>query len=154
MNEKNKKLSRLTALLSVFVAILGTGCATSFQSPSPQQGAASVRVATSTGVTFALSNNPDYAPAIAALAAGIDAALSESATLDPAKISAFVRRICAAHDVRPADVPIFVNLATGIYQAYVTAYRPQIVSATDPNVLLYIQAFKGGLLDALAAVHG
>jgi hypothetical protein len=154
MTTSRKESCQATAILALIIAIVivatlfGTSCA----SVAPQQGAAAVRVTTSTGVTLALSNNPDYASAVAALASGIDAAVTESASIDPTSIAAFVRRICAAHHVREKDIPVFVNLAGVAYQAYVTTYRPQVVSAADPNVVLYLQAFKAGLQDALVAV--
>lgn len=138
----------------LLICALFSGCATgSGGGMSAQQGAAALRVAVSTGATLSLAKNPRYIPLAQALAAGIDGALEEASEITPAAIARYVRAVCAKHDCPPADTAVFVNLAQAVFTAYVTAYRPQVVRATDPVVLLYALAFKNGLADAIAAVN-
>lgn len=142
------------SLLIFFVALLGLGgCATAPNAASPEQGAAALRIVTSTGATLALYRNPLYLPAATAISAGIDTALSGQAVLTPEVIAKFVRDICAKQNMPPIDVAVFVNLATSVYQAYFATYHPKLVLISDPTVQLYVRAFKDGLNDAVAAVN-
>jgi hypothetical protein len=131
--------------LCLCVSLLSSACGT----VSPQTGATTLRLTTSIGAGRILQNNPRYIPAAQALAAGIETAISAKATLTPENIAAFVRDLCANYDVAPPDAAEFVNLAVAIYETYVDTYRVQIVNTADPNVLLYIEAFRRGLLSAI-----
>ena len=144
-------IARLLVTCSLFLATFFTAaCGTA----TPQTGATALRLTTSLGAGRILQNNPRYIPAARALAAGISAAVAEKPTLTPENIAAFVRTLCARHDVAPADAAEFVNLAVAIYTTYVDTYRVEIVRLSDPRVLLYVEAFRAGLESALAAAGG
>lgn len=142
--------------LLIATSVLAFGLTACVSTPHPvfsaEQGAATVRIATSTGATLALNKNPSYVPVAVALSAGIDAAISQNATLTPEIIATYVKLVCRKNNLPPADTAVFINLANAVYQTYVSTYKTTVVSATDPTVLLYVNAFKGGLNDAVAAV--
>lgn len=141
----------LAAVVLLAVPLIPTGCQ-SFQKPSPEQGAALERVVVGAAATLALNKNPQYVPAATALAVGIDAAVAQNAIITPESIAAFVHQVCAGHGVTVQDEAIFANLAQSVYQVYTATYKPQVVSSADPQVLLYVGAFRDGLRDAVAAV--
>jgi hypothetical protein len=141
----------LALLLTLPVSVINSSC--SSIAANPQGTAAALRISVGVGASLALNNNPKYAPAVAALAQGIDAAISQSATINPAQITAYVNAVCLKYGVKPVDVAIFDGLALSIYQMYVTTYKPAVVSSTDPTVLLYVNAFKDGLNDALGSFN-
>lgn len=149
---------KLKAIALIFAAVLAalsfTGCVSNAPQikVTPEQGAAAVRVAVSTGATLALANNPKEVPVAQALVAGIDVAVAANTTVTPEGIRSFVTDICAQYNVPANRVPLYVALSLNAYNAYTTAYKTQVVSATDPTVLLYVTAFKNGLNDALLAV--
>lgn len=144
-------LGTLLALTVMAVLILPGGCQ-NLQKPSPEQGAAIERVLVSTSATLALNKNPQYVPAATALADGIDAAVTENAIITADSIAAFVHQVCASHGVTPADEVLFKSLAISVYQVYLVTYKPNVISSTDPQVLLYVHAFRDGLRDAVAVV--
>lgn len=135
------------------IAIFLSGCATTGVQPlTAEQGAAALRVAVSTPVTLVLNNNPAQTTAVMALATGVEAAVVSSTVITPELIGTFVVSICRQHGVPQKDIAIYVNVAQSIYAAYVTAYRPAVVSGVDPRVVLYARAFADGLRDAVGAV--
>lgn len=136
----------------IVTLLLGSGCSTLQR--NADMGSAAVRVATSAGAIIALNKNPRYLPVASALAAGMDAAISENATLTLEGIERYVRDVCTLHGVTDNDTSLFVGLAQSVYTAYVTAYRKEVVASTDPTALLYVAAFKDGLKDAVRAIGG
>jgi hypothetical protein len=148
---KTQAYSLFAAVLLAAVCLIPAGCQT-VPNPSPAQGAALERVLVSTAATLALNKNPQYIPAATALYLGIDAAVAQESAITPENIAAFVHRICSIHGVTPADEAIFTNLAQSVYQVYSATYKPAVVSSADPQVLLYVGAFRDGLHDAVAAV--
>lgn len=148
-----KILRSITLFVSALCAFFISGCVSAPHAQiSPEQGAAAVRVLVSGSATITLSKNPNYAPVAAALAAGIDAAISDGKDITPESISSFVHIVAANHHLSAPDAAVFTNLAISVYQLYVATYKPAVVKAADPRVLLYVQAFKDGLNDAVAAV--
>lgn len=141
---KNLKLS-FVALIAVL-----SGCATGQKfTVSPALGAAAVRLSVGVGGGMALNKNPRYVPAARALADGIDAAISTTPTLTLENIDAWVATVCEKNNVPSEDVGLFVSLANAIYAGYTQEFKTQVVSTADPNVLLYVQAFKAGISDAV-----
>ncbi len=141
-------------LLVAAVAAVFTGCATTPKATmTPEQGAATIRAFTSTGATLALSKNPKVIPVAAAIAAGVDVALAGNEALTAESIANYVKAICVKHEVSVAETAVFINLAQTVYNTYVASYKPGVVSAADPRVLLYANAFKNGLNDAVLAVN-
>lgn len=134
------------AFFAFFTACSSTGASTP---PSPEQLAPALRATVATGATLALSKNPAYVPAAAALVAGIDASVVNDGTITPESIATFVKTVTAREGVPAADSAIFITLAQQIFATYTV----QVVSAADPRVILFIAAFKDGLGDAIAAVN-
>jgi len=139
--------------IAVWAAFVTTGCST-VGSPSltPEQGAAFMRVTVSAGATLALAKNPRYAPAAQALADGIAGALSKDSEVSSASLANWVRSVCQAHEIPPADVPAFIALVQTAHSLFAATYGESIVSTADPRVKLYAMAFGDGLRDALAAI--
>jgi len=135
-----------------FCIIFGLFCAACANGPqlkiTPETGAVLVRISVMAGVAPMLNNNPKYIPAAEALALGIGAALKENMTITPELISQYVTRVCREKSVSENDIPLFVTLAETIYDTYVATYKPTVINSTDPNALLYINAFRDGLLSA------
>jgi len=125
-----------------------SACSTTPIKITPETGAMLVRISVMAGVAPMLSNNPKYIPASEALAMGIGAALQQNMTITPELISQYVNRVCREKGVSENDIPLFVTLAETIYDTYVATYKPTVINSTDPNALLYINAFRDGLLAA------
>lgn len=102
---------------------------------------------------MALTKNPNYVGVAAALATTIEGSLVAQSNITPQVIGEYVAYLCKEHGVAREDVALWVNLAQSVYAAYVTAYKPTVVSGADPNVMLYALAFADGLRDAIAAIH-
>jgi hypothetical protein len=135
-----------------FVALLAVlcGCASGQKfTVSPALGAAAVRLTVGVGGGMALNKNPRYILAARALADGIDVAISKTPTLTLENIDAWVATVCEKNNVPPEDVGLFVGLANAIYAGYTETFKTQVVSTADPNVLLYVNAFKAGISDAV-----
>lgn len=138
----------------LFCVTFGLFCAACANGPqlkiTPETGAVLVRISVMAGVGPVLSNKPKYIPAAEALATGISAALTQNMTITPELIAQYVTRVCKEHSVSDSDIPLFVILAETIYDTYVATYKPTVINSTDPNALLYINAFRDGLLSAAA----
>jgi hypothetical protein len=145
-------MKTLKAVLFCFV--FGLFCAACSNGPqvkvTPETGAVLVRISVMAGVAPVLNNNPKYIPAAEALGAGISGALIENMTITPELIAQYVTRVCRNHNVAESDIPLFVTLAETIYDAYVATYKPAVVNSADPTALLYVNAFREGLLSAAA----
>lgn len=140
-------------LLSLLCAALLSGCATTTLRPIPPEvGAAGAQGIVNIAATRALAKNPRYIPVAEALAAGVDAALGESAKIDPAQLSLWVRSVCATHHVSAEDVPLFVSIVQTLYDVYSAAYGTGPLITTDARVQLYAKALRDGLRAAVAAV--
>ena len=137
-----------------FCILFGLFCAACANGPqlkvSPETGAILVRISVMAGVAPVLSNNPKYIPAAEALGTGIGAALAQNMTITPELIAQYVTRVCKEHNVADSDTTLFITLAETIYDTYVATYKPTVINSTDPNALLYINAFRDGLLSAAA----
>jgi hypothetical protein len=136
--------------LCITASLFLSGCANGPIKATPETGAVLVRISVMAGVAPVLNNNPKYIPAAEALATGISAALTSNATITPQLIGDYVYRVCKQHGVSDSDIPLFSTLANTIYEAYVATYKPTVISSTDPNALLYIYAFRDGMLSAAA----
>jgi hypothetical protein len=136
----------------ILLSLLLAGCSALPTMPSPESGAAAVRIAVSSAGTLALARNPGYVPVARDLITGIDAAVGDGATITPETIREFVRRICAKRGLPAADSAVFVSLTLTAYDTYETTYKTAVVKSTDPVVLLYVEAFKRGLSDAVLAI--
>lgn len=146
------KTPRLFLIVCLMSSLLG-GCANVGQVKiDPVVGASLVRVTVGLGLIPVLNKNPKYKPAVAALAVGIDSVITSNATITPPLIAQFVTDICRKNGVADSDIAVFVGLAQTIYTTYVATYKPVVVSSADPNVLLYVTAFKDGLADAVNSV--
>lgn len=146
------KFKSILLTASIAVSLLFIGCTSTGTTPqfSPQMGADLVQLSTSVGGTVLLRNNPQYIPAAQAIALGVDVALAASPTLTIDGINQFISTTALAKGVNPIDVPLFQTLADAIYQAYTAQFKTAVVTSTDPNVLLYVNAFKNGLTTAAA----
>jgi hypothetical protein len=144
----------LVSIIAIVSLASFAGCASGPQAVklSPEQGAAALRITTATGAMLVLNKNPAYTLAAAALAEAVGTLLSEQGAITPETIREGVIAICKKNNVATGDVTLFVGLAQSIYSAYVTAYRPTVVSGADPVVKLYAQAFADGLRDATGAL--
>jgi ABC-type amino acid transport substrate-binding protein len=149
------KIRTTLVLASALCALSLSGCASTATAPRPtaELGAAGLRIATSTGATMALNKNPEYVGVAAALATTIEGSLVSQSNITPQVIGEYVAFVCKQHNVAREDIALWVNLAQTVYAAYVTAYKPAVVSGSDPNVILYALAFADGLRDAIAAIH-
>jgi len=144
-------MKTILSLIAACILFSITGCANAPQfKMSPELGAASVRVSVTVGAGLVLNKNPKYIPVTEALANGISAAISTSAVITPGLIAQYVTQVCEKYKVSSDDVGLFITLATTIYDTYVATYKPTVISSTDPNVLLYVNAFRDGLLAAAA----
>lgn len=142
-------MKTLLSLLAACILSITTGCTNGPQfKVSPRTGANLVRVAVMAGVAPVLNKNPKYIPAAQAIGAGISAALANSPTITPDLISQYVSTVCKKNNVADEDIPLFITLAQTIYESYAAEYQPEVISSTDPNVLLYVYAFRDGLLAA------
>jgi len=112
------------------------------------QGAMIEKIGIMAGLAPVLNNNPKYIPAAEALAFGINAALTNNPTITPQLISDYVFRVCKQNGVSESDIPIFETLTQTIYEAYIVSFQPTVISSTDPNAILYINAFRDGMLAA------
>lgn len=139
-----KKLTSLLLVACLFVA----GCASGPQ-VTPETGAALVRSTVGVGLTLVLNKNPKYTAAASALAAGIDVAIANTSTLTIAGIDAYVVDVCKKNGVSDEDSALFTGLANTIYTVYVAQFKPTVISSADPKVLLYVNAFKDGVNDAV-----
>jgi hypothetical protein len=140
-----------TLFFCVLFGIFCASCANVGQVKiTPETGAVLVRISVMAGVAPVLNNNPRYIPAAEALATGISAALTSNPTITSQLIGDYVYRVCKQNGVSDSDIPLFATLAETIYDTYVATYKPAVISSTDPNALLYIYAFRDGMLSAAA----
>jgi len=146
---KNIKIS--VALVAVLIAGLFSSCANGPQ-VTPETGAALVRSSVGVGLTLVLNKNPKYTAAASALAAGIDVAIASNSTLTLSAIDAYVSQVVIKNGVSAEDSALFTALANTIYTVYVSQYKPTVISSSDPKVLLYVNAFKEGVNDAVMVV--
>lgn len=141
--------TKLALVVCAAGLLLAAGCGTvgtALRSPGM------VRLEVSTVATLSLRNNPRYVPIAKALAASVDAALLGATTITPEGLEAWARGVCERAKCDPADVPLFVGLARGVYEAYREDHPGPIVTTSD-GVKRYAAAFRDALRDAVWAVE-
>lgn len=141
-----KNLRSLFSCLLIFA--LFSGCA-NMGTVTPETGAAIVRTTVGASLTLVLNKNPKYTGAASAISAGIDVAIANTSTLTIAGIDAYVVDVCRKNGVSDEDSALFTALANTIYTVYVSQFKPTVISSADPKVLLYVNAFKDGVNDAV-----
>ncbi len=137
------------ALAAILLSL--SGCANFKMTPA--LGATAVRLTVGAGLGPVLSNNPKYVPVALALSAGIDAAIGNSTVLTLSGIDAYVKGVCEKYKLPDSDVAIFTNLVHAIYIGYTEEFKVTVIKTSDPQVLLYVNAFKNGVNDAVLTVN-
>jgi len=147
----------LFGTIACFLA-LGSGCAstsTSTAKLTPEEGAATLRDTVSVSALLILRNNPDYLPAVQAVATAIDAFVLSANTdvITQQAIDDFVKGIALRNGVRAEDVPLFLNITRRFTRLYMDTYHVDLVHRMDPGVTLWVQAVSDGIADALSAIN-
>ncbi len=143
-------MKRIVTILALGIALIGlTACQTA-QTDILSIG---LRTTVAVGASASLSKNPQYIASAQALVDGIDIAITENVTITKESIAKFVNDVAVRTKLPPAEAIVFTSLAQQIYTVYVEKYKVQVVKSADPTVLIYVNAFKGGLTDAIAAVN-
>lgn len=138
-------------ILPLLLALSVSGCITTpAGSPAPVASANVNAIApfitqlAQSGVPLVLNKNPKYAPVVSAVASAIPAAFA-TGTLDATSISNTITLIGEKNGLSSeACSMLSAGLLDGVtwYQAN---YGAKTASATDPNVVVLLNAFASGL---------
>lgn len=143
-------MKRLLILLTLGAALLSfTAC----QTAQTDIISISLRTTVAIGASASLSKNPAYITSAQALIDGIDIAITQNATITKGGIAKFVNDVAARTGLPTVETIVFTSLAQQIYTVYVEKYKTTVIKSADPAVLIYVNAFKNGLSDAIAAVN-
>lgn len=156
----NPKPSALVGLiLSIgFAAILAfTSCNSTTNAPAaptPEQGAALLRVSVSTAAVLVVRNNPSYVTALQALATALDALVigTTNDVITQEAIDQFVKGIAKRNGVADADLPLFINLTHEFTRTWQDTFKVPVITKNDPNVALWITAVRDGITGALSSI--
>lgn len=144
----------LLTLAAALCALAFSGCTSSPQSTSsPDMAIAATRIATSQLVMPVLANNPEYEPALIALAAGIEGAIVLDQGVTPESVRALVDAVGAKFALDEKTRVIAAGAILDFYDLYADTYKPGVVSATDPTLLKYLTAFRDGVQIGIARYH-
>ena len=137
----------IITLLGWIAIAFATGCVSSPVATAPtatqQTIANAVEDAISIGLVPVFAKNPSYAPAAAAVAAGLGSFAGD--TLTSADVAAFLGKTSLTADDQRAVAGI-VNAAWAVF-----AKRYAVGSATRPDVKLFLAAVSNGIRSAVAA---
>lgn len=137
----------LVALLCAIFAF--TGCQSTNWSPEDTQLAAALVKPITKSITLPLlAKNPKLEPVLVGIAGSIDAVFATDGGLTVDSASAYVKAL--APNLDPADQKLITSGILDAYQVYVDVFKPKVVKATDPNLLLVLTSFKTGILEGVA----
>ena len=139
----------IITLLGWIAIAFATGCVSSPVATAPtatqQTIANAVEDAISIGLVPVFAKNPSYAPAAAAVAAGLGSFAGD--TLTSADVAAFLGKTSLTADDQRAVAGI-VNAAWAVFAK---RYAEKVGSATRPDVKLFLAAVSNGIRSAVAA---
>ena len=137
----------LCALLGLGLGLANTACTTTATSAKQTQITAAVLNLAGTSMAPVLKNNPTYIPAAQAVQEALGT-LSDG-QLDAAKITAWVAQV-AAHKKWDAAQTIYAQtLCASAWSIYTTSTGQNSAAISDPNVQLWLKAFREGLGNAV-----
>ena len=82
------------------------------------------------------------------IAGSIDAVFAKDGGLTAADAAAYVKAL--APNLDTADQKLITSGILDAYQVYVDVFKPKVITATDPNLILVLTSFKTGILEGVA----
>jgi hypothetical protein len=152
-------MKTLKLLAFAFVAMLAfTSCNSTTNAPAaptPEQGAALLRVSVSTAAVLVVRNNPSYVTALQAVGTALDALVigTTDEVITQEAIDQFVKGIAKRNGVADADLPLFINLTHEFTRTWQDTFKVPVIHRLDPNVTLWIAAVRDGINGALSSIN-
>lgn len=147
--------TKLFGLLLLPAALTLSGCATFEAADGPEKAdlvAGITQPVARIMVVPLLQKNPDLEPALRALADGVDLAFAQD-ELTPEKLQGFVDELGTHFTLEASDRMLIAAAVLDTYRLYVALYQPAVVSATDPDVVKVLEAFRDGIREGIAFYH-
>lgn len=141
---RNRNVLRM--LLAVLPLFLFAGCATTPEGRSDDR-AFFAELGATAAAKAVLDNNPKYAGALDALAAGVEVA-ANGGTFTIEQAVAFVKTIGDRHGVDPATQLILVKVVQRLGGRLTSRFGPDL-DPKNAEVRSYLLAFSGGIRDGV-----
>ena len=144
---KNKYVCVL--MVAIFAIFAFTGCQSTNWTPDNTQLAAALVKPITKNITLPLlAKNPKLEPVLVGIAGSIDAVFAKDGGLTAADAAAYVKAL--APNLDTADQKLITSGILDAYQVYVDVFKPKVITATDPNLILVLTSFKTGILEGVA----
>ena len=142
-------------ILPLLLVLSLTGCVTTpAGSPAPVASANVKNIApfvtqlAQSGIPLVLNKNPKYAPVISAFASAVPAAFA-TGSLDATSISNTVALIGEKNGLNSEACAAISAVLLDAVTWYQATYGVQLANATDPNVVILLNAFSSGLTNGV-----
>jgi len=142
-------------ILPLLLALSVSGCvSTPAGSPAPVASANVKNIApfvtqlAQSGIPLVLNKNPKYAPVISAFASAVPAAFA-TGSLDATSISNTVALIGEKNGLSSEACATISAALLDAVTWYQATYGVQVANATDPNVVILLNAFSSGLTNGV-----